>query len=61
MYAQRRVLNGERPAQPSGVTNRPDMPNELWAIIQRAWRQQPSSRPTAGEVLLDLQGLVAGV
>jgi hypothetical protein len=38
-------MNGSRPARPQ-ENCRPDMSNDMWRLVQDAWHQDPSIRPT---------------
>lgn len=57
MYGQRKIVRGERPDRPS-APDQPAMSDELWTLVQTAWCQQPPRRPTANQVLADLQNIV---
>jgi len=50
-YASR-VAEGYRPKHPKTV------PDDVWAIIEACWQQNPAARPAASEVLQQLQGLL---
>jgi hypothetical protein len=39
-------MKGERPARPSPEHCRPDMTDNIWQLIEDAWHQDPSYRPT---------------
>jgi hypothetical protein len=40
------VAKGGRPQR----QDCPDMPSELWALLERCWDAEPSSRPTMAQV-----------
>lgn len=45
-----KISNKERPPRPAGST----LPDDVWALMQRCWEQEPESRPEMGAVLRDL-------
>ena len=49
------VMRGERPPRPA----HPDFTDEMWALMERCWNQDPHSRPDMSEVLQDLHSLLA--
>ncbi|KAI9010213.1 kinase-like domain-containing protein [Hyaloraphidium curvatum] len=48
------VRSGRRPPRPYRIAADP-----LWALIQRAWAQEPADRPTFVEIAAELAGLLA--
>ena len=52
-----KVLNGERPKKPEGEAGRPFTRN-VWDILERCWKAEPSERAKAREVLVCLEGEV---
>ena len=44
-----KVLDGERPERPQGDEGRWFM-DEIWNLLERCWKHEPSDRPTAQDV-----------
>jgi len=51
----RDVLDDKRPSRPEG-TQREWFTDELWEMLERCWRRQPSDRPSLSDILECLQG-----
>lgn len=51
------VSQGERPPRPA-IPDLPNMSDQLWAVIEKAWTQQPLERPTADELLSELRRMI---
>ena len=51
----RKVLNGERPERPQGEAGKL-FTADLWNVVERCWRTDPSERASAGDVLRCLEG-----
>ena len=47
------IMSGERPPRPTHN----NLTNELWALVQKCWNQDPHLRPTVSEVLNTLRGM----
>ncbi|KAJ7782500.1 kinase-like domain-containing protein, partial [Mycena maculata] len=47
-----RIINGERPARPSGTT--PAMSDTLWQNVTSFWKQDPTARPVAQVVVQNM-------
>jgi len=43
-------MGGERPSR----SNAPTLTDDVWALVERCWAQEPQSRPKMGKVLQDL-------
>lgn len=50
------VANGDRPLRPETVSK--GLPRELWALAETCWCSRAESRPTAVEVLNQLESLL---
>ena len=50
-----RILEGERPNRPQGEQG-VWFTDDIWGIMERCWRPQPSDRISAKTVLLGLEG-----
>ena len=48
----RKVMSGERPARPSGH----EISDDIWKIMKRCWRKDPSTRVSVSDVLDGLLG-----
>jgi len=48
------IVEGKRPQRPT----HPSFTEELWALVQCCWDQDPRLRPEVSEVLNDLRGLL---
>ncbi|KAJ7846469.1 kinase-like domain-containing protein [Mycena leptocephala] len=48
-----KVSRGERPSRPDSASSS-DLTNETWAVIEKCWKQKPSERPSARQVLKGL-------
>jgi len=51
------VKNGQRPPHPSGSLVHPALDDGVWAIIIRCWAQNPDDRPTASQIVRELEDL----
>lgn len=52
------VLEGKRPARPlHALSKTRGLSDEVWSIIETCWSQEPAQRPTAKQVVLQLQAL----
>lgn len=48
---------GKRPARMDGSVL-PNMSDQLWELVGRAWTHQPLERPTAQELYEELQKII---
>jgi hypothetical protein len=48
------VEQGIRPERPD-ASSRISMPDNIWHIVQKCWKQEASERPSFGDVVADLQ------
>lgn len=52
------VLEGKRPDRPLHTLSKTrGLSDEVWSIIETCWSQEPAKRPTAKQVVLQLQAL----
>lgn len=59
MLMLKHIVEGKRPRRPSPPAGRA-MSNEIWDIVQRCWRQQPSERPDMDDIVDELASIVVG-
>lgn len=50
-----KVMEGERPEKPQGEEGRL-FTEDIWSVLERCWRPEPSDRPSAKAVLQCLEG-----
>jgi hypothetical protein len=49
------VLEGRRPSRTTSCSGTPSL-DGLWNLLQDCWEEQPTRRPTAGEIVERLMG-----
>ena len=53
----RLIVNGERPAKPRNAEEI-GLGNQTWKLVKECWRSDSKNRPTVGQALIRIRGIV---